>query len=455
MVVPGNVWWGGPMSGEHFIPFRKADVVSMCADELPADERDQFLALTRILGSLLHHRFSARIEALKEAYAPFNREADTRLLHEPSAAERQAARQRLETELVALAEAANFSQIDIAELNEALTEHSLLKVKMAVDLKAIDRFLVFRRGESVRTVQVPTWSGLRRRPVEFPAYARVLVYAVFKDAEQLKAEDVETRDLPYQPGSMIIKLFQNVPRPDLEMVLPNVEVRMGRLDKLLIGGTALVSGIVVIVTKLFASLLLLLGLLGTWIGLSNAHVELTRTRALTLGAGMVALGGYLWRQVTKWKNRKIQFMKALSENLYFRNLDNDAGVFHHLLDAAEEAEMKEAVLAYHFIRTAPTPPTPAELDRRIEEYFLRRWDARFDFEIEDGLRKLRELSMVSADAQERLTAVPLADARRHLDEIWDDIFDPRISSKDAPSMSDSGTTPEETRPAVTGSGGEG
>jgi hypothetical protein len=27
------------------------------------------------------------------------------------------------------------------------------------------------------------------------------------------------------------------------------------------------------------------------------------------------------------------FMKALSENLYFRNLDNDAGVFHHLLDA--------------------------------------------------------------------------------------------------------------------------
>jgi Protein of unknown function (DUF3754) len=44
----------------------------------------------------------------------------------------------------------------------------------------------------------------------------------------------------------------------------------------------------------------------------------------------MALGGYLVRQFTKFKNRKIQFMKALSENLYFRNLDNDAGVFHHL-----------------------------------------------------------------------------------------------------------------------------
>src|SRR6185369_12281097 len=64
MVVPCSVSWGGPMSGEHFIPFRKADVVSMCADDLPAGERESFLGFTRMLSSLLHHRFQARIEAL-------------------------------------------------------------------------------------------------------------------------------------------------------------------------------------------------------------------------------------------------------------------------------------------------------------------------------------------------------------------------------------------------------
>ena len=67
----------------------------------------------------------------------------------------------------------------------------------------------------------------------------------------------------------------------------------------------------------------------------------------------------------QFKNRKIQFMKALSENLDFRDLDNDAGVFHYLLDAAEEEEVKEAVLAYYFLRTAARPLTAAELDRRI------------------------------------------------------------------------------------------
>jgi hypothetical protein len=29
-------------------------------------------------------------------------------------------------------------------------------------------------------------------------------------------------------------------------------------------------------------------------------------------------------------------MKALSDNLYFKNLDNNAGVFYHLVDAAKQ-----------------------------------------------------------------------------------------------------------------------
>ena len=84
MVTSPHVTSGGETvalvrrSGEHFIPFRKTDVISMCADELPPAERESFLAFARMLTSLLHHRFHARIEALKDAYHPFNPEADTR-----------------------------------------------------------------------------------------------------------------------------------------------------------------------------------------------------------------------------------------------------------------------------------------------------------------------------------------------------------------------------------------
>jgi hypothetical protein len=163
-------------------------------------------------------------------------------------------------------------------------------------------------------------------------------------------------------------------------------------------------------------------LLGFLLGLHKEPVQLNQGQLVALGAGLMALGGFLVRQFTKLKNRKIQFMKALSENLYFRNLDNDAGVFHHLLDAAEEEEVKEAVLAYHFLRSAGRPLTAAELDRRIEDWFAQRWEAVFDFEVDDGVGKLRRLRLVDDDGQGRLTAVTLDEAKRRLDEIWDNLF---------------------------------
>jgi hypothetical protein len=394
------------MSGEHFIPFRRTDIVAMCADELPVAERASFLGFARMLASLVHHQFHARIEALKDAYHPLNPEAETRSVARLEPDQLRAAQLRLEEELEALARAANFTRIDPTDLNRAFNDHSLLKVRMAVDTEAIDTVMFFRRGESTRTRTERIWFGLRRRTVTFTNYARVLVYARFKETAERTA---------------VIKLFQNVPRDDLEMVFPNVQVRMRPIDRLLIGVPALVSGVVLVVTKLIASLGLVLLLLAFWMGLSDEPVTLNQTAVVSAGIGLGAFGAYLYRQVTKFKNRKIQFMKALSENLYFRNLDNDAGVFHHLLDAAEEAEVTEALLAYHVLRAAPL--TSRELDARIETWFAQRWDARVDFEVEDGVRKLRELSLVTEDEHGRLTAVPLTDAKRYLDRVWDDLVD--------------------------------
>jgi hypothetical protein len=197
---------------------------------------------------------------------------------------------------------------------------------------------------------------------------------------------------------------------------------MRLIDKLLIGVPAVVSGIIVVATKLIAALVPVLLLLGFWFGVRDEPVQLDQGQLVALGAALAAFGGFLVRQFTKFKNRKIAFMKSLSENLYFRNLDNDAGVFHHLLDAAEEEEVKEAVLAYHFLRTAGRPLTPAELDRRLEDWFARRWEAVFDFEVDDGVGKLRRLRLINDDGQGRLTAVPLEEANRRLDQIWDDLF---------------------------------
>ena len=410
------------MTGERFIPFRRTSIVEMCADDLPAEERASFHAFTELLASLLHHEFRARLEALKETYQPFNPNTDTRTLVELSPAERQAAQQHLVEELTALAEDANFERISTDDLGRAFTEESLVKVRLEADFDDFEQVVFYRRGERTRSEEVKELFGLRRRTLTFTDYGKVLVYVKFKDAAHFEAQGRAVEKLPFTPGSTIIKLFQDVPRADLEMLFPNAQVRMRGVDKLLIGVPAVVSGVIVVVTKLIAALLPVLLLLGFWLGVRREPVQLDQGQLVALGAGLAALGGFVVRQFTKFKNRKIQFMKSLSENLYFRNLDNDAGVFHHLLDAAEEEEGKEAVLAYHFLRTADGPLTAAELDGRIEEWFARRWEASLDFEVDDGVDKLRRLRLVDDDGQGRLAAVPLDEAKRRLDETWDDLF---------------------------------
>jgi len=306
-----------------------------------------------------------------------------------------------------------------------------VKVRLEADFDDFEQVAFYRRGERTRSEEVKELFGLRRRTLHFTDYAKVLVYVKFKDAAHFEALGRDVARLPFTAGSTIIKLFQDVPRADLEMLFPNAQVRMRRVDKLLIGVPAVVSGVIVVVTKLVAALVPVLLLLAFWFGVRREPVQLDQGQLVALGAALAAFGGFVVRQFTKFKNRKIAFMKSLSENLYFRNLDNDAGVFHHLLDAAEEEESKEAVLAYHFLRTAGNPLTATELDGRIEEWFARRWEATLDFEVDDGVGKLRRLKLVDDAGQGRLAAVPLDEALRRLDEAWDDLF-PYHAAQGAP-----------------------
>ncbi|QLY33147.1 TMEM143 family protein [Nocardia huaxiensis] len=402
------------MQTEHFLPFRKSAVISLCAGELPEAERAEFREFARLLAALLHHRFHERGEAVLDAYHVIDPAVNMRAIRAVTAQDRVAARETVERELVALAEDANFTRIDAAEIGRAFGEHSLLKVRLRVEDEGIDTVLFFRRGAARRTAEVKSFYGLRKRTVEFTSYAKVLVYVAFSetDDEQRSPEG----------GSVLLKLFQNVPSNDLEMLYPTVRVRMRPLDKLLIGVPAVVSGIIVLVTKLIASLGLLVLLFAFWVGLRDESVRLDQTALVTLGAGMAALGGYLVRQFSKFKNRKIKLMKSLQEHLYFRNLDNGAGVFHHLLGAAEESEVTEAVLAYHFLRTADRPLSTADLDKKVEDWFRERWNTTFDFDVQDGLGTLRELGLVTADESGGLHAVTLPRAKQDLDRHWDNVF---------------------------------
>ena len=406
---------------DRFIPFSKSDVIEMCIKDAQLTETQlkEFKEFCLILEAIFHFEFHARLEKLKACYRPFNPDADTRKVSNYSEAEKSELQKQLVSEMTAVLDAANFEKVTAEDLKQALGEESLFQIRLEVDFDDFEDVIFFRRGETVKEEMLVKFFGLRKKKFQFTNYERVAIYIKFKEKPYFDSQ--KRKNLFFEPGSTIIKLFNNVPKADLEMLFPNSKVRMKTIDKIIIGVPAAISGMIVLVTKLGASLLLIGSIISFWLGFKDEEVQIKQQHLIALGAGLGTLGGFLFRQINKYKNRKIKFMKTLSDNLYFKNLDNNAGVFYHLIDAAEEEEFKEAVLAYYFLLTAGDPLTKSELDQRIENWLAERWGCYIDFEIGDAIHKLQRLKLIEADTV-HLRGVPLSSAKHQLDTIWDNYF---------------------------------
>ena len=393
----------------------------MCANDSRLSEHDQklFRQFCHILKSLIHFEFHHQVETLKDCYSPFNPDADTWLNYDYSEQEKKTLQKKLVEGLAVILDAANFQQITEADLEEALKEESLFKIRLRVDFNDFEEVIFYQRGASFKEEIQVKYFGLKKAPLRFTNYDRVMIYIKFKEADYFKSKKQKT--LYFTPGSTIIKLFQNVPKADLEMLFPNSEVRMKTIDKLIIGIPAAVSGIAVIATKLGASILLIASVISFWLGLSKKEVRIDQQHLIALALGLATLGGFLFKQVNKFKNRKIKFMKALSDNLYFKNLDNNTGVFHHLVDAAEEEEFKEAILAYYFLLVEDRDLTITALDETVERWFESKHNCRINFEIEDAFKKLKRWGLVDLD-KDIIRRKNLNDAMQQLDKIWDNYF---------------------------------
>ena len=146
--------------------------------------------------------------------------------------------------------------------------------------------------------------------------------------------------------------------------------------------------------------------------------------SLTAGLlGGVTLGAYLFQRWETFRSRKLDFAKTLSENLYFRNLDNNQGVLTRLVDEAEEEETKEALLGYAFLLWSDEPIRAEQLDHSIETWLFKHHGVELDFEVADAVDKLVQLAIVRRADNGTLRPVPLATAVERLRERWAALLD--------------------------------
>jgi len=143
--------------------------------------------------------------------------------------------------------------------------------------------------------------------------------------------------------------------------------------------------------------------------------------ALAALMGIVALGGIAVRQWLKYQHQTLRYHMELTENIYFRNVNNNAGIFDYLIATAEDQETKEAALAYHFIRKAEVAPTATEVTSRVETWLAKNFAVNVDFKIADALETLNRLGLVRREG-EQLFVPPLESAILQLHQVWNNFF---------------------------------
>jgi Protein of unknown function (DUF3754) len=222
------------------------------------------------------------------------------------------------------------------------------------------------------------------------------------------------------PGSVLLKYFRNIATSDIHALFPNVRVVMSNLDKLILGIPAIAGGIPILL-NLYATITVLFLVIGFYLGMTVAVEDKEMKTALAALTALVALGGFVMRQWMKYQRQSLKYQIELSDNIYYRNINNNAGIFDYVIGAAEDQECKEVFLAYYFMHTAAEPLTADELDGRIEAWLRGTFGVDLDFEIGDALSKLERLGLLRRQG-ERLFVSPLDLALAQLHSVWDGFF---------------------------------
>jgi hypothetical protein len=408
---------------DRFVPIRKSDIVTallkqdVFADD---DEREKFRLLCEMLASIYHAEYFATLRHLRDGYYYFNPEIA------PHAAMDQGLIERSYADLVrsldnALKDA-NFVELPHAEIGDAHRRRTVMPVEVSAQLADFREVRFYRRGRHVEQFEVVEWFGLRRRKIEAEVYDDVVLLAAMK----APAEIISQRELralerrKMRPGSVLLKYFRNIASGDLNALFPNARVVMSDIDKLFLGVPAIAGGIPILI-NIYTTVTVLFLVLGFYLGVSATVEDKDMKTALAALSGLVALGGFILRQWTKYQRQSLKYQIELTDNIYYRNVNNNAGIFDYVIGAAEEQECKRALLAYHFLRTASPTPRAADLAHRIDTWLSATFGVDVDFRVGEAIENLEGLGLLKRDG-ERLIVSPLDAALTSLRHVWNNLF---------------------------------
>ena len=372
--------------GDQFIPVRKEDLLSALikqGDLADPVERELFWRFARTLRTICHYEYSETLDRLRDDYYYFSPEIAGHAAIDRVKSDY--AYDDLIRSLDKVLKDANFEELPHEDVADAHRKRTV-PVEVKAEHNDFREVRFYKRGRHVERLEVAEWFGLRRREVEIEVFDDIVLVVAMKTQAEIGSRR-ELRILKRRkiiPGSVLLKYFRNIACGDLYALFPNARVVMSNFDKAFLGVPAIAGGIPILF-KLYATISVLFLVAGIYFGGSGSVADDDMKTALAALIGIVALGGFAVRQWLKYQHQTLKYHMELTENIYFRNVNNNAGIFDYLIATAEDQETKEAALAYHFIRKAEVALTATEVAGRIEAWLAKNFAVNLHFKVADAL----------------------------------------------------------------------
>jgi hypothetical protein len=429
---------------EAFIPCLRRDCIEKCVNdgELSPDRSQRFRELCEILCAYLHFECHRYVDGVKEHYVHFDPDRDTKSFDRKDAASLKDHEAKVEQLFRIIAERANYYEITGTEIENCFEATTLIKLRTTVDLDDFDCVVCFARGDIYKNTTVR--KAFKKKEIPVDVLQRVLLLLKYKDEAYFETLDEKKRKKKkdqsplFKPGKIYAYFYKDVPKFDLELLFPNVEVGMNLKDKLLFAVPAF-GGSVGVLFKAIPQIIIIAGVVlfftagpgyAVKLGVTEESVTKIMPIMTALMGVIIVLGGLAFRQWSNYRKKRMSFLKDVSEQLFFRNLATNQAVFHRLIDSVEEEEGKEMILVlYHLLIGPEEGLTREDLDAKIEAWMKEKFEAVINFDIDGPLNNLsrfkgpaREVTLIEKDGDNRWRVIPIEDAKHLLDHLWDNAY---------------------------------
>ena len=315
-----------PSSDEcaHFIPLVTDELVRLCCADMEDPFRDRLQSLALAIQECHHLRYHRRQVNLKTSYAAFDPDGDALAvlpLHED---DRQHRLNDVRSELTWLLERAHYRHLSGSAFDAVLAEASDWGIRMQVDFSIFSHLAVFVRGESFERRTLSNWRTLfQPRQIDVPIFRRLVL------AFKTRTGHVLTPAI--SPDHVYLKLFKDIPRADVDMLLPGARVRLELLD----------------LGKLGVGVLTGLGTMSYRVLTQMADFFHTIMEpGMILWSLVAGVCSYAYKSYFDYQTTQQRYHLSLTQSLYFQNLDSNVGVLTRLFDEGEEQETRTAFLGY-------------------------------------------------------------------------------------------------------------